>query len=119
MLLYCDADLTWDDHPGGDAADPNTPGHTRLTPSTSHVLQFAHLLPPANWAGGLQEPLVAANAAIIGVNIGRQEVWGCEVHVKVSQLASLHFLAEMQDGSFNDSSLHYSNFSIINLFYSL
>ena len=70
MLAYCDADLAGDDHPGGDAPDPHTPAHTRHGPSTGHVLQFAYLLPPANRAGGLQEPLVADNAAIIGVNVG-------------------------------------------------
>ena len=91
MLPYCDADLAGDDHPGGDAPYPHTPGHIRLGPSTGHVLHFAHLLSPANWAGGHQEPLVAVSAAIIGVNVGRREVWGCEVHVKVSKLSTLHF----------------------------
>ena len=105
MLTYCDAHLAGDDHPGWDAPYPHTAGHTRVGPSTGHALQFAHLLPPANRAGGLKEQPVAARAAIIGVNVGGGEVWGCEVHVKVSQLATLHFDAEMQDGSFN---IHFS-----------
>ena len=67
--------------------------------STGHVLHFAHLLPPANRAGGPQELCVSVRAAIIGVNVGGGEVWGCEVHVKVSQLTTLHFNAEMQDSS--------------------
>ena len=100
MLAYCDADLTGDDHPGGDAPDPHTAGRTRVGPSTGHVLHFAYLLPPANRAGGHQESRVAVSAAIIGVNVDGGEVWGCEVHVKVSQLSILHLDAEMQDGSF-------------------
>ena len=101
MATYWDAHLAGDDHPRRDAPYPDTPGHTREVLSTGHALQFAHLLSPANRAGDLKELLVAVSATIIGVNVGGGEVWGCEVHVKVSQLAALHFDAEMQDSSFN------------------
>ena len=84
-------------------------------PSTGHVLQFAHLLSPANRAGGLQELVIAPSAAIVGVNVGGGEVWGCEVHVKVSQLAAFHFDAEMQDGSFDIYFSEFYNFKDLNI----
>ena len=69
MLAYLDVHLAGNDDPGGYAAYPHTPGHTRVV-STGHVLQFAQLLPPAHRAGGEKEVPVAVNAAIIGVNVG-------------------------------------------------
>ena len=83
--------------------------------STAHVLQFAHLLPPANRAGGQQESLVTVSAAIVGVNVGGGEVWGCEIHVKVSQLSALHFDAKMQDGSLNIYCSDFNNFKDLNM----
>ena len=70
MLAYLDVHLAGNDDPGGYAAYPHTPGHTRAAPSTEHVLQFAQLLPPAHRAGGEKEVLVAVNVAIVGVNVG-------------------------------------------------
>ena len=70
MLAYLDVHLAGNDDPGGYAAYPHTPGHTRVGPNTGHVLQFAQLLPPAHRAGGEKEVPVAVNAAIIGVNVG-------------------------------------------------
>ena len=115
MLTYCDAHLAGDDHPGWDAPYPHTAGHTRVEPSTGRVLQFIPLLPPANRTGGHQEPLVVVRAAIIGVDVGGGEVWCCEVHVKVSQLSTFHFDAEMQDGSLNIYFSDFNNFKDLNI----
>ena len=62
--------LAGNDNPGGYAAYPHTPGHTRQATNTGHVLQFAQLLPPAHRAGGEQEGPVADSAAIVGVYVG-------------------------------------------------
>ena len=97
MLIYWDAHLAGDDHPGWDAPYPHTAGHTRSSLSTGHALQFAHLLPPANRAGGPQEPLVAVSAAIVGVNVGGLQGWTAQVHVQIEGWAILLLEAEVEN----------------------
>ena len=97
MLTYCDAHLAGDDHPGWDAPYPYTAGHIRDTPSTGHVLQFAHLLPPAHRAGGEQEVRVADSAAIVGVNVGGAQWGAAQVHVQIEGGAILLSKAEVED----------------------
>ena len=63
------ADLAGNDDTRRYAADPHTAAHTRSVLSTGHVLNFAHLLPPANRASAQQIFCVAFRASIIGPNV--------------------------------------------------
>ena len=88
MINLFTTDLAGNDDTGRYAADPHTAAHIRISPSTGHVLKFAHLLPPANRAGVPEISHVAVNISIIGVNVRCGEVGGCQVHVKIPQLST-------------------------------
>ena len=88
MIKIFSADLAGNDDTRRYAADPHTAAHTRSSPSTDHVLKFAHLLPPANRAGVPEIFSVAVSITIIGVNVRCGEVGGCQVHVEISQLST-------------------------------
>ena len=89
--------LAGNDDPGGYAAYPHTPGHSRVAPSTGHVLQFAHLLPPAHRVGGEQESPIAVSAAIVGVNVGGAQRGAAQVHVQIEGGAILLSEAEVEN----------------------
>ena len=99
MLAYLDVHLAGNDDPGGYAAYPHTPGHTRVGPSTGHVLQFAQLLPPAHRAEGAQEVLVAPSASIVGVNVGGPQRGAAQVHVQIEGGVILLSEAEVENST--------------------